>query len=133
MPQTSLAEYVENLNKAGLLTRYKEERRVDGLLALMEARLATAMTVPARWRPRFSGVLIGAGCSACSPAPAQDVFGSFVPSWLLCALIGIAGAIVCRLTFGVAGLSDHLLLPPLTYIGITVAITLAVWLLWFEH
>lgn len=82
---------------------------------------------------RSGGTLIGAGCSACSAAPAQDVFGSFVPSWLLCALVGIAAAILCRLILGFAGLSDHLLLPPLTYVGIVVAVTLAVWLLWFGH
>ena len=82
---------------------------------------------------RSGAVLIGTGCSACSMAPAQDVFGSFVPSWLLCALVGIAAAILCRFVFGFAGLGDHLLLPPLTYIGIVVAVTLAVWLLWFGH
>jgi len=37
MPQTSLAEYVQALDKAGLLTRIKEEKRVDELPALMEA------------------------------------------------------------------------------------------------
>ena len=89
---------------------------------------------PARKRVhRFAAVSAQAGCSACSAAPAQDVFGSFVPSWLLCALIGVAAAIVCRLLLGFAGLSDHLLLPPLTYLGIAVAATLAVWLLWFGH
>ncbi len=91
---------------------------------------------PWRARGRLRGpgaVLIAAGCSACSAAPAQDVFGSFVPSWLLCALAGIAAAIACRLVLGFAGLSDHLLLPPLTYVGIAVAVTLAVWLLRFGH
>ena len=85
------------------------------------------------WLRRSGAVLVGAGCSACSVAPAQDVFGSFVPSWLLCALVGIAGSILCRLVLGFAGLSTHLLLPPLTYVGIALAITLAVWLLWFGH
>ena len=31
MPQTSLAEYVDALDKAGLLTRYTDEKRVDEL------------------------------------------------------------------------------------------------------
>ena len=90
-------------------------------------------TVCARWLRRSGVILIGAGCAACSAAPAQDVFGSFVPSWLLCALIGVAAAAVCRLLLGYAGLSDSLLLPPLTYTGIAVAVTLAVWLFWFGH
>ena len=61
------------------------------------------------------------------------MFGSFVPSWMLCALVGVGAAILCRLVLGFAGLSDHLLVPPLTYIGIGVSFTLAVWLLWFGH
>jgi hypothetical protein len=36
MPQTSLADYVEALDKAGLLTRYTDEKRVDQLPMLME-------------------------------------------------------------------------------------------------
>jgi UbiD family decarboxylase len=45
MPQTSLAEYVQALDKAGLLTRIKEEKRVDELPALMEANPDTAVFV----------------------------------------------------------------------------------------
>ena len=45
MPQTSLAEFVEALDKAQLLTRIKEEKRVDELPALMEANPDTAILV----------------------------------------------------------------------------------------
>lgn len=38
-----------------------------------------------RWAVRSAAILAQAVCVACSAAPAQDVFGSFVPSWLLCA------------------------------------------------
>ncbi len=38
-----------------------------------------------------------------------------------------------RFVFGFAGLSDQLLVPPLTYIGIAVAVTLTIWLFWFGH
>lgn len=82
---------------------------------------------------RSTTILIGAGCTACSDAPAQSVFGSFVPSWLLCAVAGVIAVIVFRFVFGFAGLSDHLLVPSLTYVGIGVAVTLAVWLFWFGH
>ena len=45
MPQTSLAEYVEQLDKAGLLTRYGGEHRADELPALMEQNPDTAVFV----------------------------------------------------------------------------------------
>jgi len=45
MPQTSLAEYVEALDKAGLLTRYADEKRVDELPKLMEDNPDTAILV----------------------------------------------------------------------------------------
>ena len=45
MPQITLAEYVESLEKAGLLARYKEEKRVDELPRLMEDNPDTAVLV----------------------------------------------------------------------------------------
>jgi len=45
MPQTTLAEYIEAIEKAGLLTRYKEEKRVDELPELMEDNPDTAVFV----------------------------------------------------------------------------------------
>ena len=45
MPQTSLAEYVDRLDKAGLLTRFTDEKRVDELPALMEDNPDTAILV----------------------------------------------------------------------------------------
>lgn len=45
MPQTTLAQYVETLEKAGLLTRYQEEKRVDELPRLMEDNPDTAIFV----------------------------------------------------------------------------------------
>ena len=45
MPQTSLAEYVEALDKAGLLTRISDEKRVDELPRLMEDNPDTAIYV----------------------------------------------------------------------------------------
>ena len=45
MPQTSLADYVEALDKAGLLTRITDEKRVDELPRLMEDNPDTAILV----------------------------------------------------------------------------------------
>ncbi len=45
MPQTSLTDYVQALDKAGLLTRYTDEKRVDELPKLMEDNPDTAILV----------------------------------------------------------------------------------------
>jgi 2,5-furandicarboxylate decarboxylase 1 len=45
MPQTSLLKYVEALDRAGLLTRFKDEKRVDELPKLMEDNPDTAIFV----------------------------------------------------------------------------------------
>ena len=73
-------------------------------------------------------VLSVAGCSA---APSQDILGSFFPSWLLCAAIGVAAAAASHRLLAAAGLGQHLLVPPLVYLAIAVAVTLLVWLTWF--
>lgn len=71
--------------------------------------------------------------AGCSTSPAQNMFGSFFPAWMLCATAGIVIAIVLRQVFGAVGLNRYLIAPPLTYLCIAVAGTLFVWLLWFGH
>lgn len=67
----------------------------------------------------------------CNASPSQNILGSFFPAWLLCAAIGLAAAIIGRWVLTVAGIVPHLLLPPLTYLAIAVAVTLLAWLTWF--
>lgn len=45
MPQQSLSDFVEDMEKAGMLVRVKEEKRVDELPAVMEAHPLTAVLV----------------------------------------------------------------------------------------
>ncbi len=71
--------------------------------------------------------------AACSSAPAQDVLGSFFPSWMVCALAGVAAAVTCRLLLVAAGVEPHVPAPPLTYIAVAAAAALLIWLLWFGH
>ena len=71
--------------------------------------------------------------AACSASPAQNMFGSFFPAWMLCAAAGIVIAIILRQAFGAVGVNPYLIAPPLTYLSIAVAGTLLVWLLLFGH
>lgn len=63
--------------------------------------------------PRWgrTGALVAAGLlSGCAPAgaPAIPLFGAYFPSWLLCALVGILGAVAVRLVFIRLGIDDAL-------------------------
>jgi hypothetical protein len=68
------------------------------------------------------------GCSA-SGAPSFDLFGAFFPAWLLCGVIGIAGAAIARVAF--VRLSNALpyQLAVCTAIGVITAVM--VWLVAF--
>jgi len=71
-----------------------------------------------------------AGCGA---APAQNILGSFFPAWMLCAAAGIVIAILVRQVLRATAVDPYVIAPPLTYLCIAVAGTLAVWLIWFGH
>jgi hypothetical protein len=71
--------------------------------------------------------------AGCSTSPAQNMFGSFFPAWMLCTAAGIAGTVILRQILSALGVNQYLIAPPLTYLCITVAGTLLVWLLWFGH
>ena len=71
--------------------------------------------------------------AACSSAPTMDLLGSYFPAWMLCAAVGIVAAIIVRQILAVAGISEYVVAPLLTYAGLAVSATLLVWLLWFGH
>jgi hypothetical protein len=71
--------------------------------------------------------------SGCSLSPSQNVLGSFFPAWMLCAALGILAAVVIRRILGALGIDEHLVAPPLTYLCVSLASTLLIWLLWFGH
>lgn len=65
------------------------------------------------------------GCSA-SGAPTIVLFGAYFPSWLACALAGIAGAVAVRLIFIPLGLDDALPVRLPVYAAIAICIGLLV-------
>ena len=72
------------------------------------------------------------GCSM-SGAPSFDLFGAFFPAWLLCGMVGIAGAVVARVAFVSSGVANALpyQLAVCTAIGVITA--LLFWLIGFGH
>jgi hypothetical protein len=86
--------------------------------------------------PRLGGgfiFLVSLSLSGCSTdgAPSFDLFGAFIPAWLLCGIIGIAGAVVARAVFVSSGVANALpyQLAVCTAIGVITA--LLVWLVGF--
>ena len=73
------------------------------------------------------------GLGGCSTSPAQNLFGSFFPAWMLCTAAGVAGTVILHLVLSALSINQYLIAPPLTYLCMTVAGTLLVWLLWFGH
>jgi hypothetical protein len=72
------------------------------------------------------------GCST-GGAPSFDLFGAFFPAWLLCGIVGIAGAVTARIAFVSSGVANALpyQLAVCTAIGVITA--LLFWLVSFGH
>lgn len=71
-----------------------------------------------------------AGCST-SGAPSFDLFGAFFPAWLLCGVVGIAGAGIARVAFVSTGLANTLPYQLAVCTGIGVMTAVLVWLVGF--
>jgi hypothetical protein len=80
------------------------------------------------------------GCAAsvisllggCDGAPSRNILGSYFPSWMVCALVGIALALVARAIFKASGLLEELPVPFVVMLAIACAGTFAMWLIWLS-
>jgi len=70
------------------------------------------------------------GLAGCSAAPSQNILGSYFPSWMICALIGVGAAITTRQLLVAVGIDKTLPVPLVVYLALTAAFTFATWLLW---
>ena len=66
-------------------------------------------------------------------SPTLDLFGSYFPAWMLCAVAGILTAVIIRQALVVSGIGEYVIAPLLTYAGLAVSATFLVWLVWFGH
>lgn len=66
----------------------------------------------------------------CAPAPSQNVFGSYFPSWMLCALGGLFAAALVRRGLVLA----RIWLPAPAVVDLVMAVAFAFggWLLWLD-
>ena len=68
--------------------------------------------------------------SGCSSAPSRNILGSYFPSWMICALIGLGATVIFRAVLAKAAIDEELPMPIVVYLAFATAFSLAVWLLW---
>ena len=81
-------------------------------------------------RSRFLLALVSCGLSSCNGAPSRNILGSYFPSWMVCALIGIAAAVIGRSILKATGLLGELPAPLAVLLAIACAVTFGLWLVW---
>ena len=83
-------------------------------------------------RRRSTTILLAipAGLTGCAGSPTQDVFGSFFPSWMVCAIGGLVCAAALHRIFAAAGVDKTIPLPFLAYLSLAATCTFALWLIW---
>jgi len=76
------------------------------------------------------GILSLAGCHS---APSQDILGSYFPSWMLCAVIGILLTVIARMILVKTGIDEFIWAKLPVYFGLAISLTFSIWLIWFGN
>ena len=87
--------------------RLKYKRRVSDIQFGLAQCVAHTMTKPSLPRAVLLVIMscVVTGCSF-GVAPSFELFGAFFPAWMLCALIGIIGALSTRAVLTTPAFSD---------------------------
>ena len=88
------------------------------------------LAVSGRLRDRVSTAAVLTLLSGCSSAPSRNILGSYFPSWMICALIGMGATVVLRAVLAKAGIDEEVPMPIVVYLAFATAFSLAIWLLW---
>jgi hypothetical protein len=97
---------------------WKEFGASMGAQTIRRSALLIFITLPA-----FAGASHG--------APSFVLFGAFFPAWMLCAFIGIFGAIAARGIFVAAGLDSFLPFQLFVCSSVGFVVAALTWLSWF--
>jgi YtcA family len=68
--------------------------------------------------------------TGCNGAPSRNILGSYFPSWMVCALVGIAVAAAARGFFKYLGILDEIPIPFVVFLAICCTATFGLWLTW---
>ncbi len=69
----------------------------------------------------------------CNSAPSQNILGSYFPSWMLCALIGIVLTIIVHIALIKTGIDEFILAKLFVYVSLAISFTFFTWLFWFGN
>jgi hypothetical protein len=97
-------------------------------LVLMNIAIGSPEQGAWRWCAAPMLVLL-AGCDG---APSRNILGSYFPSWMVCALVGIALALAARAILKALGVLEELPVPFVVMLAIACAGTFAMWLIWLS-
>lgn len=75
-------------------------------------------------------ILLCLSVGGCNTSPTQELFGSFFPSWLVCAFAGTSMAALTRIIFSTLDFDDAIPVPMLSWLAFGTAVTLALWIIW---
>jgi hypothetical protein len=85
----------------------------------------------ARYKLMRTGALVSTCIlSGCGGSPSRNILGSYFPSWMVCALVGLAMALAARAALKASGLLSEIPAPLVVLLSIGCAATFALWLLW---
>jgi hypothetical protein len=71
-----------------------------------------------------------AGCTGRANPPSVPLFGSYFPAWMICAIGGVAFAVVLRALLVRTRIDAHLPMPPLVYLCLAISGGIGLWFLW---
>jgi hypothetical protein len=110
---------------------------LEWILAFLPDRivaLGSSTNVPTRVKGRLLDRITAAAVSmllaGCSSAPSRNILGSYFPSWMICALIGMGATVAVRALLAKTGIDAVLPMPIVVYLAFATAFSLAIWLLW---
>jgi YtcA family len=100
-------------------------------IAISSPEWRTLYRIPPVVRLWCAAPMLGS-LGGCDGAPSRNILGSYFPSWMVCALVGIALALVARAIFKASGLLEELPAPFVVILAIACAGTFAMWLIWLS-
>ena len=79
---------------------------------------------------RIAWICLSGLAAGCDGAPSRNILGSYFPSWMVCALVGIVLALVARAVLKHTGLLEELPAPFVVLLAFGCAVNFAMWLVW---
>ena len=118
--------------KGGLLARDKPMTLLPMTIAMSSSERGGAFYRFAPLSRLWCAATLLGLLGGCDGAPSRNILGSYFPSWMVCALVGLALALAARAIFKALGMLEELPVPLIVMLAIGCAGTFAMWLIWLS-